>query len=157
MAGCTVMLAGDTAVPYPEGYRQWTFLHTTLLAAKHGSFGKEGCKAPCTSGVMHFYANPKAMEGFRTGNFADGSIIADEVLEIHQPEGGIAGAEGPRRGVGVMVRDSKKYEATGGWGYGAYSGGSKTDNLNAESRNACFQCHLSRKDSNYVFSKYKER
>jgi hypothetical protein len=155
----TLALAGDpnTPVPYPEGYRQWNHLHTTILAAKHGSFGKEGCQSPCTSGVMHFYANKKAMEGFRTGTFPDGAIIADEVLEIHQPEGKMSGTEGPRRGIGVMVKDRKKYASTGGWGYGAYGPDSKTDRLSLAERTACFTCHSPKKDRDYVFTEYKER
>ena len=146
----------DAAVPYPKGYRDWTFLHGTMLAADHGVFAERKCEKPCTSGVMYFYANDKAMEGFRSGKFKDGAVIADEVLEMHGLDNGGA-AEGPRRGVGVMVRDAKLYAATGGWGYGSFDGDSQTEQLTPERRQACFQCHLSKKDSEYVFTTYKKR
>ena len=150
--------AGDDQppVPYPEGYRRWAFLHTTVLGPQHGSLAAKKCEAPCTGGVMHFYANEKAMKGFKTGDFADGSILADEVLELHGTQNGGA-KEGPRRGVGVMVRNSKLYATTGGWGYGQFKGDSKLEDSTAQQRQACFQCHESKKDNNYVFSSYTER
>lgn len=146
---------GDTPVPYPEGYRNWTHLHSTFLAPKHSTFNKQPCQSPCVGGVMHFYANAKAMEGFRTGKFPDGAVIADDVREYRQPEGQLSGKEGPVRGVGVMVKDSARYAETGGWGYGAYSGDSKVDNLDAKGRLACHGCHTSKKDKDYVFTEYK--
>ncbi len=56
----------DGRVPYPEGYRKWTFLHATVLGPKNGIFAKRPCEKPCTGGIMYFYANEKAMEGLRT-------------------------------------------------------------------------------------------
>jgi len=156
-------MAADTGdgknggVPYPEGYRKWTYLHTTFMTPAHGSFGKEGCAKPCTAGLMHFYANEKAMEGFRTGKFVDGSVIADEVLEIHQADGAASGKEGPRRGVGVMVKDSAKFAATGGWGYGSFERDTKVDRMTTEQRTACYTCHVSKKARDYVFTEYRER
>ena len=151
------LVAGDDPpVPYPQDYRQWTFLHATMLGPQHGVFSERKCEKPCTAGVMYFYANDKAMEGLRTGKFKDGAILADEVLEMHGLEDGGA-REGPRRGVGVMVRDSKLYAATGGWGYGSFDGDSRTEQLTPERRQACFQCHVSKKDNNYVFTTYRER
>lgn len=143
-------------VPYPEGFRRWTHLHTRYLAAKHTALGKAGCEKPCTGGLMHFYANEKAIEGFRTGKFPDGSIIADETVEVHMAEGGMAAPLGPRHGVGVMVKDAKKYATTGGWGYAAYKAGGTTDILSAKEKQACFQCHVPRKDHDYVFTEYKD-
>jgi hypothetical protein len=105
---------------------------------------------------MYFYSNGKAMDGFRTGKFTDGSVLADEALELHGLENGGA-TEGPRRGVGVMVKDARLYAATGGWGYGSFNGDSRTEQLTSERRQACFQCHQSKKDSDYVFTTYKKR
>jgi hypothetical protein len=144
----------DAAVPYPEGYRSWALLHGTLIGPKHGAFGKKPCEKPCTGGIFYFYANEKAMEGFRSGRFADGSIIADEVLETWGDEKGNA-KEGPRRGVGVMVKDSRRYSATEGWGFGKFSGDSKVEDATPEERKACFTCHIPKKDR--VFTEYHER
>jgi cytochrome P460 len=144
-------------VPFPEGYRQWTFLHGSVIGPKHGAFAKKACEKPCTAGIFYFYANDKAMEGFRSGKFPEGSIIADELLETNgQPDGNSAG-EGLRRGVGVMAKDSQRYASTGGWGYASFEGDSRVDENTEAQKKACFQCHVSRKDKDYVFTQYRER
>jgi hypothetical protein len=149
--------APDPPVPYPEGYRHWNHLHSTIVGPKHTAFAKHPCESPCTGGIYHFYANDKAMEAFRTGGtFADGSIIADEVLETHQQKSG-ASTEGARRAIGVMVKDSHLYAATGGWGYDAFDGETKAQNLSAQERHDCYQCHVPKKDRDYVFTVYHER
>jgi len=120
-------------------YRHWSHLHSTIVGPKHSAFAKRACEDPCTGAIYHFYANAKAMEGFLNGGkFADGSIIADEVLETHQLKGG-SSKEGPRRGVGVMVKDSQLYASTGGWGFGAFDGDSQVQSLSTQERNDCYQ------------------
>jgi hypothetical protein len=154
LVGLMWAAAGEEAVPFPEGYRGWRMLHGTLLGPKHGSLGP--CEKPCTGGMMYFYGNAKAMEGFKTGKFADGSVIADEVLEILGDDQG-GGKEGTRRGIGVMVKDAKRYASTGGWGYASFKGDSKVDHTTAEQRKTCFACHMGKKDRDYVFTEYRER
>jgi cytochrome P460 len=158
LAACAAALAesGDPKVPFPQGYRRWTFLHGTLIGPTAGSFAKKPCEKPCTGGVLYFYANGKAMEGFRTGKFPEGSVIADEVLEMHGRDGGTA-TEGPRRAVGVMVKDKQRYAATGGWGYASFDGDSQVDENTAAEKKACFDCHVPRKDQDYVFTQYHDR
>ncbi len=57
-----------------------------------------------------------------------------------------------------MMKDSRLYAATGGWGYGSFAGDSPTaDLLSAEAKRACFQCHAPKKDRDYVFTVYRER
>lgn len=141
--------------PYPEGYRQWTFLHSSMVPATFAAFGKKPCEKPCVAGVFYFYANSKAMEGLQTGSYADGAIIAEELLEWLSTSAG--SKEGQRRLVGVMVKDSQRYSSTGGWGYGTFDEGSRVDKLDAKAREACHQCHMARKDQGYVFSEYRER
>ncbi len=159
-----VLVAGITALaadrypqaPYPEGYRQWTFLHGTVLGPQQGIFARQACEAPCTSGVMYFYGNVTAMEGFRTGAFANGSILANETLELHGAEDGGA-VEGPMRRVAVMVKDQKLYAQTGGWGYAEFLGGAKVDGTTKEQKIACFECHGKVKDKDYVYTAYEDR
>jgi hypothetical protein len=147
--------AADAGTPYPEGYRHWAFLHSSMVPAAFPAFGKKPCEKPCMAGIFHFYANNKAMEGLRTGSYPDGAIIAEEMLEWLSTSNG--SKEGQRRLVGVMVKDSRRYDSTGGWGYGTYDDGSRRDNLDAKARQACHQCHLSRKEQGYVFTEYRER
>jgi len=148
--------ADDQLVPYPEGYRHWTHLHASLIGPTLAGFWKRPCEMPCTAGIFHFYGNEKAMTGLRTGNYADGAVIAEELLEMLGSASG-GGKEGERRLVGVMVKDSKRYASTGGWGFGSYDGGSRENQLDSAARTACFACHIPRKDHGFVFSEYRER
>jgi hypothetical protein len=50
-----------------------------------------------------------------------------------------------------MVKDSKKYAATGGWGFGDFKDGKPSDEA---MHKACFPCHEPFKDSDYVFTRY---
>jgi hypothetical protein len=147
----TLSETATAGTPYPEGYRHWTFLHSSLVPATFGSFAKKPCEKPCTAGIFHFYANDKAMQGLLTGSYPDGSIFAEEMLEW------LGSKEGQRRVVGVMVKDDQRYASTQGWGYGNFDEGSRTDMLDAKARQDCAQCHLARKDKGYVFTEYRER
>ena len=133
---------GPTAnedVPYPEGFRNWTHIKTGYVSKENPGFG-----------FHHIYANDIAMQGYRTGNFPEGSVFAFDVIEgLVQSNNNIK--EGNRRHVDVMVKDSIKYKDTGGWGYEEYQGDSKTQKNTTEAiQKQCFNCHASQKD--YVFS-----
>lgn len=152
----TLPQAVDAGTPYPEGYRHWNFLHSSIVPANFSAFGNKPCVKPCAAGIFYFYANDKAMDGLRTGSYSNGSIIAEEMLEwLSTSNGGFK--EGTRRVVGVMVKDSQRYASTGGWGYGSFDEGSRVDKLDAKARNECYLCHVSRKDQGYVFAEYRER
>ena len=151
----TLPALASAGTPYPEGYRHWTFLHTSMVPATFDAFGKKPCEKPCVAGMFHFYANDKAMQGLRTGAYPDGAVIAEEMLEwVSTPT---AAKEGQRRIVGVMVKDNQRYNSTGGWGYGSFDEGSTIDKLDEKMRQACHQCHVARKDQGYVFTQYHER
>src|SRR5690348_3803372 len=78
--------ADEGTVPYPDGYRKWTFLHSSMVPASAQGFHKTPCVAPCTNGLFHFYANDLAMKGLRTGAYPDGAVIAEEMLEFRLGE-----------------------------------------------------------------------
>jgi hypothetical protein len=144
-------------VPYPEGYRRWTFLHSMMMPQENfNKIYKKSCEKPCISGLHQFYANDKAMEGLRTGTYPDGAILADEIMEWLSTSSGGA-KEGERVVTAVMVRDGQRYSSTGGWGWGVFTNGSKVDQADAKTREACQQCHGMRKDQGYVYTEYKER
>lgn len=148
--------AEDQTVAYPDGYRNWTFLHGSIVPAAFGAFSKSPCVKPCTNGMFYFYANERAMKGLRTGTYEDGAIIAEEMLEFQIGEKGIGG-EGHRVLTAVMVMDRSRYASTGGWGFGNFDEGNKVNTLDAKAQQACFQCHTSKKDDGYVFTRYVER
>jgi hypothetical protein len=146
----------EPSVPWPEGYRSWTFLHGSLVPATFAGFSKSPCAKPCTNGIFYFYANDLAMKGLRTGSYPDGAVIAEEMLEFLVGEKG-NGGEGRRVLTAVMVKDSHRYATTGGWGFGHFDEGRKVNDLDAKAQQACYQCHTSRKDHGYVFTQYTER
>jgi len=148
--------ADEESVVYPEGYRSWTFLHGSLVPGGFPGFAKSPCVKPCTNGIFYFYANDLAMKGLRTGSYADGAIIAEEMLEFKVGDKG-NGGEGRRVLTAVMVKDSRRYAATGGWGFGNFTEGNKTNTLDAKAQQTCYQCHVPRKDHGYVFTEYAER
>lgn len=148
--------AAEKGTPYPEGYRHWTFLHSSMVPATFDAFAKKPCEKPCMAGLFYFYANDKAIEGLRAGSYPDGAIFAEEMLEWLSTSNGGA-KEGSRRIIGVMVKDSQRYSSTAGWGYGTFEDGSRTGTLDAKQREACHQCHVARKDQGYVFTEHRER
>lgn len=152
----SVRAADEGSASYPDGYRNWMFLHSSLAPAAFPGFAKHPCVKPCTNGIFYFYANEQAMKGLRTGTYADGSVIAEEMLEYLVGEKG-GGKEGGRVLTAVMVKDSRRYATTGGWGFGNFDEGSKANTLDAKAQQQCFQCHVARKDHGYVFSQYADR
>lgn len=140
---------GYPQVPYPTGYRDWTHVKSNLIGPKSPLYKEIG-------GYQHVYANEKGMEGYRTGKFPEGSVLIYDFLEGQETESGST-VEGPRRFTSVMVKDTKRYAATGGWGYEEWRGDSTTDRMiAAEAATRCFECHKSRADNDYVFSKYRK-
>jgi hypothetical protein len=132
-------------VPYPEGYRQWTHVKSMVLQEGHPLFEAFG-------GIHHIYANPKALSAYRKGSpFPDGSIIVFDLLEAKTENNAIV--EGARKVVGVMVKDRRRYASTGGWGFEAFRG--DTRERLVQDMNSCFGCHMSAKDTDYVFSRYR--
>src|SRR5262245_53765109 len=138
--------AEATVVPYPAEFRKWIHVKSTLVGPQHASFASNG-------GIHHFYANEKALAGYKSGRFPDGSILIDDLLEIKE-SGGIS-SEGARRRVAVMLKDGARYRDTGGWGFEIFKGDESTPALSAEGKAACFACHGKQKDRDSVFSRLR--
>jgi cytochrome P460 len=141
----------NDAISYPTGYRQWTHVKSTIIGPKSPAYEQIG-------GIQHIYANEKAMEGYRTGRFPEGSILVYDFLKTEDDaysEGRTN--EGARRFTSVMVKDGKRYAATGGWGFEEFRGDSQTDRMiGADAPTKCYACHTSQKDRDYVFSGYRK-
>lgn len=139
--------AADAQVPYPQGYRQWTHVKTMQILPGHPLFDAFG-------GVHHIYANAKAMQGYRSGRFPEGAVIVFDLREARTE--GAAVVAGPRKVVGVMHRDAKRWPGTGGWGFEGFKGESTTERaVGAEAKTACFGCHAPQKARDYVFSSFE--
>jgi hypothetical protein len=62
--------------------------------------------------------------------------------------------EGSLKGIPVMMKDSKKYAATGGWGFQFWANGEADKATVADAVKQCFECHVPEKANDYVYSRY---
>jgi hypothetical protein len=142
-----VSIGGNNQVDYPEGYRQWVHVKSMVLQEGHPLYESFG-------GIHHVYANPKALAAMKAGKpYPDGSVLVFDLLAASSENNAIV--EGARKVVGVMQKNSKKFAATGGWGYEGFKGDSK-ERVVEDAQSACHACHSSQKDQDYVFSTYRQ-
>jgi hypothetical protein len=139
--------APDDAVSYPADYRQWAHVKSTLVGPQNPGFATNG-------GLHHFYANPKGMEGYRTGTFPDGAVLIDDLVEMKDAATPGVSDEGTRRRLAVMVKDSRRFGDTGGWGFEIFKADTQTGSLDVKGRAAWFACH--QKTNNAVFSQLRK-
>ena len=144
--------ADDEAAPayvtsIPAGYRDWTLVSVAHEEGKLNSF----------AAVL---GNDVAIKAYRAGTlpYPDGSIIAalhyshtaseENDKAFGQPQSFVAGQP---TNIQFMVKDSKKYAATGGWGFGHFNNGKAAD---AAFMKPCFPCHEQIKARDLVFTRY---
>ena len=146
---CICLKAADNAADkFPASYRKWVHVKSALIGPQFPQFAAEG-------GIHHVYANDKAMEGLRTGQFPDGAVLVYDLLETAENSG--VTSEGPRRRVDVMRKDSKAYPGSGGWWFGRFMGSDQQNEvLTSEQRAACFACHQRRQPHGFVFSEFRD-
>jgi hypothetical protein len=134
-------------VEYPDGYRTWTHIKTMVLHEGHP------LENPFM-GIHHVYANEQGVQGTQSGQFDDGAVLVFDLLEYVTQDN--ASTEGDRVLLGVMVKDGERFGATGGWGFEGFAGDSRTERLTDDGGQSCFACHASQKDTDYVFSRWRE-
>jgi len=137
--------ADEPRVAYPDGYRNWVHVKSGVISPAHAQFASIG-------GFQHIYANPAAMTGYRTRAFPEGSIVAFDWLEMRENDG--AFAEGPRRQVDVMVKDTKRFASTGGWGFQRFVKDT-TELAATPTPQQCFACHDNLKKDGLILSHYR--
>jgi len=135
-------IAASPEVPYPEGFRRWAHIKSSLSAPKSDTDPR--------AGIHHIYANELALRGYETGHFPDGSVIVFDLLAVTSANG--TTKEGERKLVDVMHKDSTRFGKTGGWGYEEFRGDTRVRVVRDRAPIDCFQCHTQRKDHDYVFS-----
>ena len=115
-------------VTIPAGYRQWEVI---APAQETGRLDE----------LRAILGNAAAMKAYRDGTlpFPDGAILA-KLAWKRVPSSEFEGAfvPGPATTVQFMVKDSRKYAATGGWGFGRFIDGKPVD---AAQHETCFGCH----------------
>ncbi|MBY0315822.1 MAG: cytochrome P460 family protein [Bdellovibrionales bacterium] len=109
------------------------------------------------TGEMRFtYANPTAYKALLEGKseYPDGAVFA-KIGAGTSPDADFASSEVPSgtRRFQLMVRNSKKYASTGGWGYALFDHTGKTfdEDVNVKTQ-SCYACHLVVQNKGYVFS-----
>ena len=127
-------------VKVPDGYRRWELI------------------APSQSPdeVKGILGNETALKAYRAGKlpFPDGSVLV-KLSWKRDPLAGFDGdfVPGHPTMVQVMVKDSKRYAETGGWGFGRFIDGKPAD---AAQHQACFACHSKNTDvkaHDFVFTR----
>ena len=132
----------------PPGYRDWKLIS---VAREEGDL----------KDIRAVLGNDVAIKAYREGKlpFPDGAIIARLAWSLDASEENnkafgkaqsfVAGA--PKNGVQFMVKDSKKYAATGGWGFAHFDDGKSAEDSVLKT---CFPCHEAIKDRDLVFTRY---
>jgi hypothetical protein len=161
VALCTLYVTRPTAqsnaspiygVTIPDGYRDWKLIAlNTLTTDKIDQLRAQ-------------LGNEIAIKAFKEGTipFPDGAIIATLHWNRVRSEdndkafaGSFPGAQsfviGSTANVQFMVKDSKRYAATGGWGFADFMDGKPGNEALHET---CFPCHQPLKAQDYVFTRY---
>jgi Cytochrome P460 len=143
-------------VTIPPGYRGWSVISVGHLADAGGKLKQ----------LRAQLGNEIAIRAFQEGKrpFPDGAIIAalhwnevssddnDKVLAMGFPGAGLqSSVVGSAANVQFMVKDSKKYAASGGWGFADFKNGKPGDEA---LHKTCFPCHEPAKDRDFVFARY---
>jgi|SRR6476646_5733358 len=138
----------DEAPLFPKEFRKWAHVKSVLVGPQSPAFATEG-------GIHHIYANDKALEGYDSGKFPDGSVIVYDLLETKEVAGNTI--EGQTRRVDVMVKLSERYASTGGWEFMSFAGNDQINGkLTAARQATCAGCHAHRKDHDSVFSEFRK-
>ena len=145
--------AGQEAGPVfvkqiPSGYRDWRLIS---VAREEGTLDD----------IRAVLGNDAAIKAYREAKlpFPDGTIIARLAWSLDASEENnktfgraqsfVAGS--PKNGVQFMVKDSKKYASTGGWGYAQFDAGKPADD---EVLKTCHPCHQAIEARDFVFTRY---
>jgi hypothetical protein len=130
----------------PDGYRKWFHVNTMIVDKASPLFNVLG-------GMHNIHVNSTGEATLKNGGpYPDKTIFLSDVHDFTVSDGTYV--EGPRKILAVMVKDKKKYAATGGWGWQAWAGGDAAKPVVKDAAKECFECHQARKDNDYVYSTY---
>ena len=131
----------------PPHYRDWRLISVAHEAGK-------------LNDLRAVVGNDPAIETYRSGRlpFPDGTMIArlawaytsseENNKAFGQEQSFVAGLP---TNVQLMVKDSKRYASTGGWGFAQFTDGRPAG---SETTRGCFTCHVPAKGHDYVFTRY---
>jgi hypothetical protein len=147
--------ADDKASPIfvteiPPGYRDWKVVSVAHEAGE-------------LNDIRAVLGNDIAIKSYREGKlpFPEGAIVGriawsyvaseENNKSFGRDQSFVAGSPTDFY-LQFMVKDSKKYAATGGWGYSSFGkDGKPTDEASMQS---CYPCHQAIKSRDFVFARY---
>lgn len=138
---------GTDAIALPPGYRDWRVISVAHEAGK-------------LNDIRAILGNDAAFKASRDATipFPDGAIIArlawaytpseanNKVFGVSQSF--VAGAP---TNVQFLVKDTRKFATTGGWGFAQFNTG---NSANVAVAKECFACHVPAKSNDYVFTHF---
>jgi len=134
-------------VPLPSDYRNWR-----LISVAHEAGNLNDLRAILGNDIAFKAYQEKKLP------FPDGAIIARLAWSYIPSEENnkVFGREqsfvaGSATNVQFMVKDSKRYAATGGWGFAQFKDGKPADEA---VHRTCFSCHEPVKERDFVFTHY---
>jgi Cytochrome P460 len=111
--------------------------------------------------------NPTMIETYKAGFPANGKPVPDGARMVKIHWNAKKSAEDPGNplvpdtlhDIDTMVKDSKRFAATGGWGYGQFNYDAATDTFSPLGTGAAcgYACHNIVKAKDYVFTTYPKR
>ena len=141
-------VAPISGMTIPPGYRDWKLFS---VAREEGTL----------QDVRAILGNDIAIEAARNGGrpFPDGTVLARiawsyvPLAESERAFGHLQSfvAGQPKNGVQFMLKDSRRYASTGGWGFAQFNAGKPAPE---ETQRTCYACHSIVKARDYVFTHY---
>jgi hypothetical protein len=144
----TTSIAAEPAdeIQPPSGYRNWFHVNTMVIDKASPLFEALG-------GMHNVHVNSVGEAALKKGGpYPDQTVFVSDVHQFTVSDGSYV--MGNRKGLAVMVKDAKKYAATGGWGFQLFAGGDPNKPKVTDAAKQCFECHVPQKDQDYVYSTY---
>jgi hypothetical protein len=146
VAVTTIAAQSADDLKLPTGYRNWFHVNTMVVDKGSPLFADLG-------GMHNVYANPSAVAALKKGGpYPNGSQFVTDLHDFTITDGSYV--EGARKGVATMVKDSKKYASTGGWGFQFWAEGDAKKPQVTDAAKQCYECHEPKKGQDYVYSTY---
>jgi hypothetical protein len=146
--GSVLAAPAGNDVTLPTGIRQWFQVNSMIVTKDSPLFDQIG-------GLHNVYINAVGLATLKKGGalpYPDGTVFADDIHEFSVKDGSYV--EGNQKAVTAMVKDAKKYAATGGWGFQLWIGGDPQKPIVTDAAKQCFACHSAQKENDFVFSTY---
>ena len=160
----TLKAANGIAFSEFRGYDAWQ-----LIATSHPD-SASGCgtsKVGCMKAIL---GNPAMVQAYRAGVPANGTAVPDgamlakiEWLQDRDEKPYGVTVPGPQTEMSFMVKDSKRFADTNGWGYATFAYDASSDAFKPATTNpsfarGCHACHTANaKARDFVFTDYAKR